>query len=78
MAILLDPALSLVSSHHYLDVQVDSGITRGMSVVDRLNVAHDARNRAAWSDVLERGRKQQVIWEMDIPGWKQSLLQALR
>ncbi len=78
MAILLDPALSLVSSHHCVDVQVDSGITRGMSVVDRLNVAHDARNRAAWSDVLERGRKHKVIWQMDIPGWKQSLLQALR
>ena len=78
MAILLDPALSLVSSNHYMDVQVDSGITRGMSVVDRLNVAHDARNRAAWSEVLERGRKHKVIWEMDIPGWKQSLLQALR
>jgi purine nucleosidase len=78
MAILLDPALSLVSSHHYMDVQVDSGITRGMSVVDRLNVAHDARNRAAWSEVLERGRKHRVVWEMDIPGWKQSLLQALR
>jgi purine nucleosidase len=78
MAILLDPALSLVSSDHYVDVQVDSGITRGMSVVDRLNVAHDARNRAAWSEVRERGRKHAVIWEMDIPGWKQSLLQALR
>jgi purine nucleosidase len=78
MAILLDPALSLVSSDHYMDAQVDSGITRGMSVVDRLNVAHDARNRAAWSDVLEHGRKHTVIWEMDIPGWKQSLVQALR
>jgi purine nucleosidase len=78
MAILLDPALSLVSSNHFMDVQVDSGITRGMSVVDRLNVAHDARNRAAWSEVLERGRKHAVVWEMDIPGWKQSLLQALR
>jgi purine nucleosidase len=78
MAILLDPALSLVSSNHLMDVQVDSGITRGMSVVDRLNVAHDARNRAAWSEVLERGRKHAVVWEMDIPGWKQSLLQALR
>jgi purine nucleosidase len=78
MAILLDPALSLLSSDHYMDVQVDSSITRGMSVVDRLNVAHDARNRAAWSEVLARGRKHQVIWEMDIPGWKQSLLQALR
>jgi purine nucleosidase len=78
MALLLDPALSLGSSHHYIDVQVDSSITRGLSVVDRLNVAHDARNRAVWRDVLERGRKHKVIWEMDIPGWKQSLLQALR
>jgi purine nucleosidase len=78
MALLLDPALSLASSHHYMDVQVDNGITRGMSVVDRLNVVHDARNRAAWSEQLERGRKHKVIWEMDIPAWKQSLLQALR
>lgn len=78
MAILLDPALALVSSDHYMDVQVDSGITRGMSVVDRLGVAEDARNRAAWSEVLERGRRHRVIWEMDIPGWKKALWRALR
>jgi purine nucleosidase len=78
MAILLDPALSLVSSNHYMDVQVDNGITRGMSVVDRLNVAHDARNRDAWRELLDRGRKHTIIWEMAIPGWKQALLQALR
>jgi purine nucleosidase len=78
MAILLDPALALVSSDHYMDVLVDNGITRGMSVVDRLGVAKDARNRAVWSDVVKRGRKHTVIWEMDIPGWKQALLRALR
>jgi purine nucleosidase len=78
MAILLDPSLALVSSGHFMDVQVDRGITRGMSVVDRLGVAEDARNRAAWSDVLQRGRKHKVIWEMDTPGWKQALLRALR
>jgi purine nucleosidase len=78
MAILLDPALALVSSDHFMDVQVDSGITRGMSVVDRLGVAEDARNRVAWSDLLKQGRKQKVIWEMDIPGFKQALLRALR
>ena len=78
MAILLDPALSLVASEHYMDVQVDSGITRGMSVIDRLGVAEDARNRSVWSDVLEHGRKHTVVWEMDIPGWKQALLRALR
>jgi purine nucleosidase len=77
MAILLDPALSVASSNHSMDVQVDNGITRGMSVVDRLNVAHDSRNRDAWREPLDRGRKHTVIWEMDIPGWKQSLLQAL-
>ena len=78
MALLLDPALSLTVSGHYMDVQVDNGVTRGMSVIDRLNVVPDARNRGVWSEVLKYGRKQKVIWEMDIPGWKQSLLQALR
>lgn len=77
MAILLNPALALVASDHYMDVQVDDGITRGMSVVDKLGVVHDARNRATWREVLERGRMHTVIWEMDVPGWKQSLLQAL-
>jgi purine nucleosidase len=75
MAILLDPALALVSSSHYMDVQVDSGITRGMSVVDRLGVAKDARNRAVWNEVAA---KHKVVWEMDIPGWKQALLRGLR
>jgi purine nucleosidase len=75
MAILLDPALALVCSGHSMDVQVDNGITRGMSVVDRLGVAKDARNRAVWNDVTA---KHQVVWEIDIPGWKRALLRALR
>ena len=78
MAILLDPSLALVASDHYMDVQVDSGITRGMSVIDRLGVAPDERNRAVWSDVITQGRRQKVIWEMDIPGWKRVLIRALR
>ena len=77
MAILLDPTLARVSSHHFMDAQIDNGITRGMSVVDKLGVVEDARNRAVWSEVRERGRKQKVIWQMDIPGWKRSLLRAL-
>jgi purine nucleosidase len=77
MAILLDPSLSLVSGEHYMDVQIDNGITRGMSVVDKLGVATDPRNRAAWSDVVDRGRKHTVIWEVDIPGWKKALFGAL-
>jgi purine nucleosidase len=75
MAILLDPKLALVASSHFMDVQADSGITRGMSVVDRLGVAGDERNRAVWNGVEARHK---VVWEMDIPGWKQALLRALR
>jgi purine nucleosidase len=77
MAILLDPALALVSSRHYMDVQIDSGITRGMSVVDKLGVATDPRNHGVWSDVVARGRKHSVVWKLDIPGWKKALFQAL-
>jgi len=77
MAILLDPALSIVSSQHYMDIQTDDGITRGMSVVDKLGVADDARNRALWCEVLDRGRKHTVVWEMDVPGWKSALVRGL-
>jgi len=74
MAILLEPALSLVASSHWMDVPVDSGLTRGMSVVDRLGVAEDARNRAVWADA----GKHTVVWEMNVSGWKHALLEALQ
>jgi purine nucleosidase len=77
MAILLDPSLALECSEHFVDVQIDSGITRGMSVVDRLGVAGDARNRSAWLDVLTCGRRHKVIWKLDVPGWKRMLFAAL-
>ena len=77
MAVLLDPALVLESSEHYIDVQIDNGITRGMSVVDKLNVADDARNRSVWHDVLIGSRKHKVIWTLDVAGWKQALFRAL-
>jgi purine nucleosidase len=78
MAVLLDPALSLSVSHHYVDIETGSGLTRGMSVVDRLNVAHDSRNRAHWNQSLTHGRQQKIIWTLDNSGWKQALLRALQ
>ena len=77
MAILLDPALSLSASHHYVEIETGSSLTRGMSVVDRLNVAHDSRNRAAWKQAVTHGRQHTIIWALDNPGWKQALLQSL-
>jgi inosine-uridine nucleoside N-ribohydrolase len=77
MAILLDPGVVQNSSAHYMDVQTDDGATRGMSVIDKLGVANDPRNRSVWHEVVTSGRKHQVIWQLDVPGWKRALFRAL-
>jgi purine nucleosidase len=69
MAIALDPSISMRSSRHFVDVETDSQLTRGMTVVDRLNVAGDERNRAVWQPLLAKDPAL-VHWEIDIPRWK--------
>jgi inosine-uridine nucleoside N-ribohydrolase len=59
-------------------VETSSELTLGMTVVDRLNVAGNDRNRAVWAPVLERGRKAKVCWTIDNKRWKQALYAALR
>ena len=75
MGIAIDPTLVVNSSSHSVQVETSSGLTRGMTVVDRLNVARDDRNRAIWENATS---KISVAWEIDIPRWKQQLFQALR
>jgi len=77
MGIALNPALCTSSSQHYVQIEVSSEHTRGMTVVDRLNVATDPRNRDVWADPIERDRKAHVCWSLDIPKWKELLFSAL-
>jgi purine nucleosidase len=77
MSVALDPGIGLQWSDHYVDVETQSELTRGMTVVDRLNVAGDGRNQAVWAPVLKRGRKVKVCWTVDNARWKQALLDAL-
>jgi hypothetical protein len=49
-----------------------------MTVVDRLNVAHDQRNRDVWSATLSLGQKAKVFWTIDNARWKQALYAALK
>jgi purine nucleosidase len=76
MSIALDPTIGTDWSSHYLDVETDSELTRGMTVVDRLNVAGDDRNRTTWAPVLQ-GRRAKICWQIDIGRWKAGLLSAL-
>lgn len=77
MALALDPSIAIDVSDHYVDVESESELTRGMTVVDRLNLADDERNKALWAPVIARG-KSRVYWTIDNERWKRSLESALR
>jgi purine nucleosidase len=77
MCLALDPTVGTEWSEHHVDVEIHSELTRGMTVVDRLNVAADERNRTVWGQVLN-GRKSKVCWSIDNRRWKEALYAALR
>jgi purine nucleosidase len=77
MCLALDSSVGTSWSEHYVEVETSSELTRGMTVVDRLNVAGDERNRGEWSRALD-GPRARICWEMDVPRWKESLFAALR
>jgi purine nucleosidase len=77
MCLALDATVGNEWSDHYVDVETESELTRGMTVVDRLSVADDERNRAVWAPAL-RGPKAKVCWSIDNRRWKEALFSALR
>lgn len=77
MSIAIDPTIGTSWSRHYVDVEIASELTRGMTVVDRLNVASNERNRAVWAPLLDIGPNANVCWTIDSVLWKQALFTAL-
>jgi purine nucleosidase len=86
MAVALEPeSVVLDASRHRVEVECHSELTRGMTVVDRLNVGDDQRNRGLWSSPAATGHGQaglkrrdiNVVWQIDVPKWKQLLLSRL-
>ena len=77
MSIALDPTVGTDWSQHFVEVETQSELARGMTVVDRLNVAGDDRNRLVWESTL-KGRKAKVCWSIDNARWKDTLYRALR
>lgn len=65
MSIALDPSICTKRSKHYMDVETDSELTRGMTVVDRLGVTNKPPNI-------------DVCWEIDVDHWKQTLYKMLQ
>jgi purine nucleosidase len=77
MSIALDRTVGTQWSAHSVEVETQSELTRGMTVVDRLNVAADDRNQAVWAPALRTGRKADVCWTMDAKRWKEALFASL-
>ncbi len=77
MAIALDPSISTSSTKHFVDVEVSSPLTRGMTVVDRLSISKNDRNRMIWQELVSKPENTLVHWSIDIPRWKALLYQRL-
>ena len=78
MGIALDSTLCTSSSEHYVEIEIQSELTRGMTVVDQLNVVTDARNRELWASTIERqSHRVHICWSLDVPRWKALLFSAL-
>jgi len=80
MAVALEPDLARIS-RHYVEVECDGTFTRGMTVVDKLNVAGDVKSGAVamWKPHRDAGApKTGVCWEIDIPRWKALLLKSVQ
>jgi purine nucleosidase len=75
MAVALDPSIAIESSRHQVEVECASELTRGMTVVDRLNVSNDDRNRGNWNAPVKASVN--VVWKIDVPRWKALLYRAL-
>ncbi|MFZ0939066.1 MAG: nucleoside hydrolase [Candidatus Sulfotelmatobacter sp.] len=78
MCLALDPSVGTEWSEHYVEVETQSELTRGLTLVDRLDVATDERNRATWAQALQTDRKSKVCWSIDTRRWKEALFSAVR
>jgi inosine-uridine nucleoside N-ribohydrolase len=77
MAVALEPSIVTSQSAHLMEVETESELTRGMTVVDRLHVAEDERNREVWAQSIAAGHKAKIVWSIDNVRWKQALFASL-
>jgi len=79
MAVALDPGVVTRRSRHAVDVECEGALTRGMTVVDQLDVARRGLgDPAGWAPGLTtRPAHVTVCWEIDVPRWKSLLFRCL-
>ncbi len=78
MAVALDRDMGTSWSRHLVEVECASELTRGMTIVDRLNVTHDpSKTGSAWKRALEAGVTTDICWTLDSAGFKAMMLEGV-
>jgi len=79
MAVALDPAIVTKTGRHAVDVECEGALTRGMTVVDQLDVvSRGLADTAGWRPgVAIADPTVTVCWEIDVPRFKDRLFRAL-
>ncbi len=77
IAVALDRSLGLSWSRHRVAIESESELTRGMTVVDRLNVHHDSNNARVWNAAAGEHEGADILWTLDSRRFKAMLKAAL-
>jgi len=79
MAVALDPTIATRKSRHAVDVECEGTLTRGMTVVDQLDVVrHGFGSIAGWrAEDSAREPNVTVCWELDVARFKELLFRSL-
>ena len=71
MAVALDPSICTSKSNHFVEIECEGVFTRGMTVVDALDVAtEDVANVSMWAGHRARPANITVCWKIDTDRWK--------
>jgi purine nucleosidase len=81
MAVAIDPTICTRQSSHFVEVECEGIYTRGMTVVDQLDVTINVGvpHNEIWQPLTRRGAPNaSICWAVDIARWKELLYSLLR
>jgi len=77
MAVALEPEICTRRARHYVDVETESDLTRGMVVIDALDTGDQLDDWPEGGPMLSHTQKIEICWELDAGAFKKLLRRSL-
>jgi purine nucleosidase len=79
MAVALEPEIATRTSRHAVEIECESALTRGMTVVDELDVVpRELGDSSGWPAAAVSGPPNAtIVWQIDVARFKQRLFRGL-